>query len=314
MKILLTFLLSFPLLLIAQTCATFTDSRDGEVYTTVQIGNQCWMAENLRYNAPNSMINPLIDSIYPTTFGRHYTWITLMNGEALSNSNPSGVQGICPNGWHVPSDAEWTELEMALGLPAADTAIYGLRGTHAGHMKSTTGWVSGMNGTNTSGFNALPAGYYNSSNNFVDLGSVATFWTSGGLSYLYPTRRTIKVQWDPWVLRDLDYNTNGHQCRCVKSIITSINKSKSFNTKKLRISPNPVDDKVQFDFVLEEPSEVQIMIYNISGHQVFHRSVTASAGEQQVTLDLKAAGFHPGVYFVELRSEKERYFNKLILQ
>jgi uncharacterized protein (TIGR02145 family) len=309
MKIFLTFLLSLPLLLIAQTCATFTDSRDGEVYTTVQIGNQCWMAENLRYNASGSYLNSANPS---TNYGRFYDWATVMNNSTTSSSNPSGVQGICPSGWHLPSDSEWNELEMALGMSAADTANISFRGTHGTGMKSTTGWI-GTNGTNTSGFNAFPAGYCGSGN-FISLGEMSYFWSSTEISSTTAWRR--QLNWQSGVSRygPFSYKTSAFSCRCVKSIPTSINKSKSFNTKELRVSPNPVNDKVQLDYVLEEPSEVKIMIYNISGHQVFHRSVTASAGEQQVTLDLKAAGLHSGVYFVELRSEKERYFNKLILQ
>ena len=312
MKILLTFLLSFPLLLIAQTCATFTDSRDGEVYTTVQIGSQCWMAENLRYNASGSGLNPSNPS---TTYGRLYDWATVMNGATTSSSNPSGVQGICPSGWHVPSDAEWNELEMALGMPAADAANVNYRGTHGTEMKSTTGWLPGWNipnGTNASGFNAFPAGRYNLGS-FHNFGNYTYFWSSRENSSTSAWHRWLNYG-NTGVVRTSFSKTDGLSCRCVKSNITTIDKSKSFNTKKLKISPNPINDKVQFDYVLQEPSEVEIMIYNISGHQVFHRSVTASAGEQQVTLDLKAAGLHSGVYFVELLSEKERYFNKLILQ
>ena len=157
------------------TCpATFTDARDNEVYAVVQIGNQCWMAENLRYNASGSYLNSANPS---TTYGRLYDWATVMNGATTSSSNPSGVQGICPSGWHLPSDAEWNELEMALGMSAADTANNGSRGTHGTGMKSTTGWNNSGNGTNVSGFNAFPAGNYYSGS-FYLFGVYSYFWSS----------------------------------------------------------------------------------------------------------------------------------------
>ena len=113
------------------------DVRDGEVYKTVKIGNQTWMAENLRYNASGSWLNPINPSVQ---YGRLYDWGTVMNGASSSSSSPSGVQGICPSGWHVPSDAEWATLENAIGGNAVGTA-----------MKSTSGW-SNYYGNSGNGF------------------------------------------------------------------------------------------------------------------------------------------------------------------
>ncbi len=112
------------------TLSTMTDSRDGEIYATVEIGGQTWMAENLRYDVPGNVSLDTINLANPsTTYGRLYDWATIMNGATTSSSNPSGVQGVCPSGWHLPSDSEWNEMEMALGMPAADTAITGWIGT-----------------------------------------------------------------------------------------------------------------------------------------------------------------------------------------
>jgi uncharacterized protein (TIGR02145 family) len=203
------------------TCGgTFTDSRDGEIYTTVSIGNQCWMAENLRYDVPGVFgASDTINSANPsTTYGRLYDWATVMNGATTSSSNPSAVQGICPSGWHLPSDSEWNEMEMALGMPAADTANTGYRGTdHGTKMKSTTGWNSSGNGTNTSGFNAFPAGYYNSGNfSFYYLGDYAYFWSSTEYSVSGAWVRSLGYG-SATVNRNLDNKYLGLSCRCVEN-------------------------------------------------------------------------------------------------
>ena len=81
-----------------------------------------------------------------------------MGDNAVSSAtNPSGVQGACPDGWHLPSDAEWTELVDFVGSD-------GHSGTEGTALKSTTGWDSGITGTDDYGFNALPGGKRNSGN------------------------------------------------------------------------------------------------------------------------------------------------------
>jgi len=98
--------------------STFADSRDGKVYKKVQIGEQIWMAENLNYVAENSKcfvgysggVGGFEGEEACDRFGRLYDWNTAMDGVGSSHANPSGVEGVCPVGWHIPSDAEWTEL------------------------------------------------------------------------------------------------------------------------------------------------------------------------------------------------------------
>ncbi|BDS13109.1 FISUMP domain-containing protein [Aureispira anguillae] len=153
---------------------SMADFRDSSVYAVVQLGNQYWMAENLNYNVGGSWLNP---SNPTDAYGRLYDWTTVMNGASSSSSNPSGVQGICPNGWHLPSDEEWNELEISLGMATSDTSLINQdRGTHGTGMKSVTGWNSGGNGTDSSGFNAFPAGAYNGS--YILFGDNAAFWSA----------------------------------------------------------------------------------------------------------------------------------------
>ncbi len=112
----------------------FTDERDGNVYEFVTIGNQVWMAENLRYLPEVTDSTIVLDTpayyVYGyggtdveeakehpnyKKFGVLYNWYAAMSGEEPSSSNPSGVKGICPEGWHLPSDAEWFELTDNVG-------------------------------------------------------------------------------------------------------------------------------------------------------------------------------------------------------
>lgn len=179
----------------------------GITYETVQIGEQCWMKENLNYQTSNSWChnnNP--DNC--DTYGRLYIWHAIMNGESSSNQIPSGVQGICPDGWHVPSDAEWDLLVDFLGGES----------TAGGKMKQpgTSLWDSPNTGArNSSGYSALPSGTRSSSGIFDYLGRHGIFWSS--------TESFGNTAWD----RRLKYHSsemeravslkgNGFSVRCVK--------------------------------------------------------------------------------------------------
>ena len=177
---------------------TVTDI-DGNVYQTVIIGDQEWMAENLRptRDANGNDITRYCyddDETNCDLYGGLYTWHTVMNGESSSSSNPSGVQGICPTGWHVPSDAEWTELVnyvVSQGYPNEWDNQNG-----AGNaLKSCRQDGSPLDGCNTSehprwkanptyygfdefGFSALPGGYRNSGGDFGYVGGDGYWWAS----------------------------------------------------------------------------------------------------------------------------------------
>ncbi len=160
----------------------FTDTRDGNIYPTVIIGSQIWMAENLRYagdiplGSETSYVLPYIyyphcNSSNVEAYGYLYNWSAAMNGASSSASNPSGVQGICPEGWHLPSNAEWTQLSNFLGGT-----------TNAGAMLAgneylwTRGELTNSSYFGTTGFDALPAGFYGA--DYDDFGRSADFWSS----------------------------------------------------------------------------------------------------------------------------------------
>jgi uncharacterized protein (TIGR02145 family) len=129
---------------------TFVDARDSTTYKKVQIGKQVWMAENLNYAAENSVCyDDSWSGIDPAkncaAYGRLYDWNTAMDNVSSSNAVPSGVEGVCPVGWHLPSDAEWTILTDFIGKDVGQ------------QLKSVTfkGYDGGHDGTDDFGFSAL---------------------------------------------------------------------------------------------------------------------------------------------------------------
>lgn len=173
---------------------------DGNLYNTVKIGDQWWMAEDIKttHFADGEAIPVVEDNtawinlgytdkarcFYDNslqngnTYGALYSWAAAMNGAGTSEINPSGVRGVCPDGWHLPSDAEWIELEMFLGMSFAQADAFGWRGTDEGSkMKATYGWLNNGNGTNTSGFSALPGGT-RLNGPFDGLGGTARYWST----------------------------------------------------------------------------------------------------------------------------------------
>ena len=161
------------------TCGDdITDARDSETYGTVEIGNQCWMSENLNYtpSSGNSWCHSNTTSNC-STYGRLYDW-NIASSSTSSSTNPSGVQGVCPTGWHLPSDAEWKELEMELGMTQTEadgTGNSSNRGatTNVGSQLKT----SSFGGTNSSGFTLLPGGVKSAGGGFFGLGATSYLWS-----------------------------------------------------------------------------------------------------------------------------------------
>jgi len=150
---------------------TLVDARDNQSYQTVTICNQCWMSENLNYEPDaGSWCYKNIDQNC-SNFGRLYDWDGAMAGFGGTNNNPSGVQGVCPAGWHLPSKAEWEEFMAYMEDQEWKTGDA---------MKSTVSlWSDNENATNASGFSALPAAYFDSGNDTWKGDNQATgFWSS----------------------------------------------------------------------------------------------------------------------------------------
>jgi uncharacterized protein (TIGR02145 family) len=120
-----------------------------------------------------------------------------MAGSASSSANPSGVRGVCPPKWHLPSDAEWKQLEIVLGMTQAQADQAGWRGSNQGvQMKYTSGWNSNGKGSNSCGFSGLPGGYH-ITGSFIDIGNYGVWWSC-----------TLNSSNNAW-FRDLGYNQSG---------------------------------------------------------------------------------------------------------
>lgn len=180
----------------------FIDTRDNQSYDTVQIGNQIWMAENLNYAYPNSSV--AIDNRQGlSNSGRKYTW--------------AEAKVVCPNGWHLPSDAEWKTLELYLGMTQTEVNSFGYdRGQIAGQLKAVVGWeaynyqvttFSGLNGSNSTGFNAYPT--YSPESNY-GVGTSEYFWTATDSIY------RILTSIDNGIGRENRTDLYYPACRCVK--------------------------------------------------------------------------------------------------
>ena len=159
--------------------ASFTDSRDGRSYNAIRINRQIWMAENLNYDANDSKCyDNSTDNC--AKYGRLYNWATAMDIDTSYNTtrwNGSDVnhQGVCPVGWHIPSNAEWTALTDYVG--GASTA-----GTK---LKSSTGWPRYGDvpvGTNEYGWSALPGGYGVTDGRFRIADSSGCWWSATELN------------------------------------------------------------------------------------------------------------------------------------
>ncbi|MFZ2338511.1 MAG: fibrobacter succinogenes major paralogous domain-containing protein [Bacteroidales bacterium] len=200
---------------------------EGNVYKTIMIGTQVWMAENLKttkYNDDAAI--PIVtlnadwialttdaycwarndEATYKPLYGALYNWFAVETGK------------LCPTGWHVPTDADFAALEVSLGMTQADASGTEWRGTDQGkQMKNTTGWNDGQNGTNTSGFTALPAGYRSYQTGVSEgLGLITYWWTATATNDEIGVYRRLDGDNDK-VYRNGTYKRAGKSIRCVKN-------------------------------------------------------------------------------------------------
>jgi uncharacterized protein (TIGR02145 family) len=208
----------------------------GESYPTVQIGTQCWFAKNLNVGTMiqeandqtnNSTLEKYCYNNDPancTTYGGLYQWaeaVQYQNGASNTASlfTPfmGNVRGICPTGWHLPSDAEYCTLTTFLDA-SANCNVFGTSGTTAGGaLKSTSGlWTSPNTGaTNSSGFSALPGGVCRTNGTFGNIGYGTYFWSSSESSSTDAIYRSLLYSFSR-INRGYSSKVGGLSARCTQ--------------------------------------------------------------------------------------------------
>lgn len=211
---------------IAPICPESVLSYDGNTYGVTQIGNQCWLTSNLRattyadgtdipiitdneewanLNSNDTSdaccyINNNVQNVDP--FGVLYTWSAAMGDNAISSVlSPSGVQGTCPDGYHIPSKAEWQTLINYLSD----------NDQNASALQTTTGWLSG---TNDYRFTAYPSGIRKAGNGAFELG-LTCYWTASENNddeawAIYMGDATTKI------IHTNESKSYGYSVRCIK--------------------------------------------------------------------------------------------------
>jgi uncharacterized protein (TIGR02145 family) len=282
---------------------TVTDY-DGNIYDTVIIGNQVWLKQNLKVThygngdlIPN-VINMTIwgglttgarcyyendSATYDSVYGVLYNW------HAVNNINK-----LCPAGWHVPSDAEWSLVETILGG-------YTIAG---GKMKEegTAHWSSPNTGaTNESRFTGLPGGMRGIYDSFQVLHENGLWWSStpaGSANawsrYLYYLNTAVDRNPTPKKL--------GLSVRCIKD--TDVGFPDRNDTGNILLYPNPAKDNI----IIETAFESQLSIFNLSAQQLIIRQLT----EPKTVIDI--SNLPGGVYFFRICNDKTTSAAKLIKQ
>ena len=213
----------------------------------MQIGEQCWFAENLRnenYHSGDAIANNLSDIEWSSTVsgasavygeGNHMCGDFAPNGDACDEVfalNEYGrlynwyavdsPLGLCPSSWHVASDAEWMDLEMYLGMSATEVNLTGFRGGNEGtSLKAIAGWFSSGGGDNSSGFSARPGGLRAGvgDTQFLNGGGGTSFWTSSkdpGEPPWFRGLTAVSTSAEQINRNNTAVSSTGYSVRCIK--------------------------------------------------------------------------------------------------
>ncbi len=216
---------------------TVTDTRNGKVYNTIAIGNQCWLRENMNIGTridgtADQIDNQIIekycyndDESMCDIYGGLYQWgemVQYLNGASNSTNwipAPTGpVTGVCPPGWHIANENEWCTVAQTLD-PTVDCSAFNATGTDVGDKMKEAGtahWSPPNTGaTNSSGFTALPGGQRYESGTFSSLSFYGNFWTSTTTYELSARYRKFNYN-DGTIFRSWEPKGKGFSVRCLR--------------------------------------------------------------------------------------------------
>jgi len=201
---------------------------EGQVYNTIQIFSQCWIKENLNvgtmipggnYQSNNGIMEKYCysnNSDSCTKYGGLYQW-----DEMMQHATQQGIRGICPPGWHLPTDEEWKVLEGAvdsqygIGDPFWDH-YQDYRGYDAGmNLKTVSGWRTNGNGVDLFGFSGLPGGSLYGISDFMDIGFSGFWWTSTQYGSNISWYRVINFD-SPKITRYFFNKLSAFSVRCIR--------------------------------------------------------------------------------------------------
>ena len=237
---------------------------DGNVYHSIEIGTQVWMKENMKslhysdgteipgvvaYNNSDSMAN---------IYGRLYPW-----NAAMKSSTTPGSQGVCPDDWHIPTNAEWIVMDNYLG--GSSVAGGKLKEEGLDH------WLPPNTGaTNSSGFTGLPAGEFdaNQSQNFLFLGRAAVFWTSNQNGALMAIERYLSH--DDAVSGQLSwYKTMKYSIRCIRDAGTGDHSTRNDGDRNIMVG-NPFTNELIIDLPVALTGK--IALYDLTGKKILEET------------------------------------------
>jgi uncharacterized protein (TIGR02145 family) len=212
-----------------------THSYQGYEYDIVEIGDQCWFAENLRstsYSNGDEIPGELDDSNWSATtlgartvYGEGSSTVQSGSGDETLNLTNFGRlynayavddnRGLCPNDWHVPTHSDWADLEMELGMSQVEANATGWRGSDQGsQLKASSSDTPSWNGTNSSQFSGLPGGYRSYLGNMVSADLYGVFWCQEMNQKMLGG---IYDQVYSWVYTEEHFNRGGYSVRCLKT-------------------------------------------------------------------------------------------------
>ncbi|MBK7957321.1 MAG: T9SS type A sorting domain-containing protein [Bacteroidetes bacterium] len=281
------------------TCGdTFLDMRDNRKYTTVKIGNQCWMKQNLTYGVfvqsnntgvPHADVtNNMIFEKYcynnnintSNQYGGYYDWNELMNYK-----NAPSSQGLCPMGWHVPSLTEFQVL-----IDHATSSSNALKIVGEGNAPNGIG-------NDSTGFSAKHTGDRGSLGDFNGANLVSTFWTSTETApdmarhiYMIADDDSIKI----WTTQ----KSSGFACRCLNNTLVPTNLSNP-NKSTIQIYPNPFQGNLHINIPLKQ---VEYTLFNSIGQNIW-------SGEEIENIDF--SWLREGIYILNIAGDELNYSIKL---
>lgn len=203
---------------VGDTSGTFIDERDNQTYRYVKIGDQVWMAENLNYETDSNSYCYEDDPDNCNVYGRLYNKLVALDGSFHSSAIPSGIQGLCPSGWHLPSDAEWDVLASYVANETQRTgkSEKGNWNEIGNLLKANSSLWNPNTGTDDYGFSGLPGGKRDKYGDYGNLGYYGYWWsTTDEENSIWHLLWRLDSSWDTFYHTSLDLHS-ALSVRCLR--------------------------------------------------------------------------------------------------